>query len=112
MKQAILIRTDLKMGKGKMCSQACHASIAAFVKTDGKIKERWLAEGMKKVILKVSSEKELKDFYREAKKEKIPSEIIADAGLTQLEEGTVTALGIGPDAESKINKITGKLKLL
>jgi peptidyl-tRNA hydrolase, PTH2 family len=112
MKQAILIRTDLKMGKGKICSQACHASIGSFLKTDGKIRERWLNEGMKKVILKVSSEKELKEFYREAKKEKLVCELITDAGLTQVEEGTVTTLGIGPDAESKINKITGKLKLL
>ena len=112
MKQAILIRTDLKMGKGKMCSQACHASLAAFLKSDDKIRDRWMREGMKKVVLKVASEKELKELYREAKKDKLPVEMITDAGLTQVEEGTVTTVGIGPDVESKINKITGKLKLL
>jgi peptidyl-tRNA hydrolase, PTH2 family len=112
MKQAIIIRTDLKMGKGKMCSQSCHASIGAFLKTDGKVRERWLNEGMKKVVLKVASEKELKDLYKEARKEKLVCELISDAGLTQVEEGTVTSLGIGPDADSRINKLTGKLKLL
>ena len=28
-KQVILIRIDLKMGAGKKCAQACHASVSA-----------------------------------------------------------------------------------
>jgi len=112
MKQAILIRTDLKMGKGKLVSQGCHASIASFLKADGKIKEKWISNGMKKVVLKVSGEKEIKEYLRLAKKEKLPCALINDAGLTQIEPGTITALGIGPEEDSKIDKITGKLKLL
>ena len=27
MKQVIIMRTDLKMGKGKIAAQACHASL-------------------------------------------------------------------------------------
>jgi PTH2 family peptidyl-tRNA hydrolase len=112
MKQAILIRTDLKMDKGKTASQSAHASIAAFLKSDKRDKEKWIREGMKKIVLKVSSEKELKEFYKLAKKERLPCELIADRGLTQIESGTVTALGIGPADNRKIDKITGKLKLL
>jgi PTH2 family peptidyl-tRNA hydrolase len=112
MKQAILIRTDLKMGKGKIASQSAHASIAAFLKSDKETREEWIDEGMKKVVLKVSSEKQLNDFVKLAKKERIPSALINDAGLTQIEPGTVTALGIGPADNNKIDKITGKLKLL
>ncbi|OGI12173.1 aminoacyl-tRNA hydrolase [Candidatus Micrarchaeota archaeon RBG_16_36_9] len=112
MKQAILIRTDLKMGKGKLCSQCCHASIASFLKTSEEVREKWIREGMKKVVLKVSGEKELRNFIRLANKEKIPSALINDAGLTQVEPGTPTALGIGPSDDRKIDKITGKLKLL
>jgi len=112
MKQAILIRNDLKMGKGKIASQSAHASIAAFLKSDKEVREEWIDEGMKKVVLKVSNEKELKNFARLARKEKIPTALISDAGLTQIESGTLTALGIGPAKDEKINKITGKLKLL
>ena len=112
MKQVIILRKDLKMSVGKQISQACHASIASFLKSDKRIRERWINEGMKKIVLKVSSEKEIKEFYKLAKKEKLPCELINDAGLTQIKPGTITALGIGPEEDKKINKITGKLKLL
>jgi PTH2 family peptidyl-tRNA hydrolase len=112
MKQAIIIRTDLKMDKGKLCSQSCHASVASFLKSKRHDKEKWLNEGMKKIVLRVSNEKELIELYKLAKKEKIPCEIIIDAGLTQIKAGTLTALGIGPADNKKIDKITGKLKLL
>ena len=112
MKQVIILRKDLKMSVGKQISQACHASIAAFIKTDKELREKWINGGMKKIILKVSSEKELKDFVKMAKKEKLPCALISDAGLTQIESGTLTALGLGPSDDKKIDKITGKLKLL
>lgn len=112
MKQVILIRTDLKMGKGKIAIQTAHASIAAFLKAEINNQKKWLDEGMKKVALKVSNEKELKEFYKLVKKEKLPCELITDAGLTQIKSGTMTALGIGPVEDKKIDKITGKLKLL
>jgi PTH2 family peptidyl-tRNA hydrolase len=112
MKQAIIIRADLKMDKGKLCSQSCHASVASFLKSKKQDKEKWIREGMKKIILKVSNEKELIELYKLSKKEKLPCEIIIDAGLTQIKPGSVTALGIGPADNKKIDKITGKLKLL
>ena len=112
MKQAIVIRTDLKMDKGKIASQVSHASVASFLKAKMSVKKEWLATGMKKVVLKVSSESELKKLYNLARKNKLPCELIRDRGLTQIEPGSVTALGIGPDKDSKIDKITGKLKLL
>jgi PTH2 family peptidyl-tRNA hydrolase len=38
--------------------------------------------------------------------------IFKDACLTQLPKGTITCIGIGPDKEEKIDKITKKLKLI
>lgn len=112
MKQAILIRKDLKITRGKLISQACHASIGAYLRAKRSEKERWEKSGMKKIILKISSERELLNFYKKVKKEKLPCELIVDMGLTQIKPGTVTALGIGPAADKKIDKITRKLKLL
>ncbi|PIX43420.1 peptidyl-tRNA hydrolase, partial [archaeon CG_4_8_14_3_um_filter_38_5] len=37
---------------------------------------------------------------------------IRDAGRTQIPPNTITALGIGPDNEEKIDKIVKNLKLL
>lgn len=112
MKQIIVIRKDLKMGAGKIAAQASHASIAAYLKANKADKEKWTRGGMKKVVLKVSSEKELSDICKLARDEKLKCEMIRDAGLTQVEPNTITALGIGPADDKKIDKITGKLKLL
>ena len=112
MKQVLVVRTDLKMGKGKLATQCAHASIAAFLRATEITRERWVASGMAKIVVKVSSEAELKRILASAKRAKLPSELIVDRGLTQIEPGTATAVGIGPAEDAAIDKITGKLKLL
>ena len=112
MKQVIVVRTDLKMGKGKIAAQAAHASVAAFLSSKSEDRNMWLEEGMKKAVLKVANERDLMEIFKLAKKERLPTEMITDAGLTQVETGTHTAVGIGPANENKIDKVTGKLKLL
>lgn len=115
MKQAILIRKDLKMGKGKIATQCAHASLDAAFKTLKKKRRKfasWKLGGMKKVVLKVQNLKELKQYLAKAKREKLIISIISDAGLTQIKRGSITAVAIGPDDDLKIDRITGKLKLL
>jgi len=112
LKQVIIIRSDLKMGKGKLAAEAAHASIAAFLKAKEDDRRIWIEGGMKKIVLKVESEKELISAFNALKKEKLPAELIADRGLTQISPGTKTAIGCGPIEEKKIDKITGKMKLL
>ncbi len=111
-KQAIIIRSDLKMGKGKIAAQASHASLKAYIETDEETRDAWDFEGAKKITLKVNSQKELLDLFKQAKSKKLPVALIHDAGHTQVEPGTLTAIAIGPAEENKIDEITAKLKLL
>ena len=111
-KQIIIVRTDLKIGKGKLIVQCCHACIGALRLTNKKIIEKWEKEGAKKVVLKVRDLNELEKIEEELKKNKIKYFLVIDAGKTQLEKGTITCIGVGPIEEEKIDKITGKLKLL
>ncbi|MBD3155246.1 MAG: peptidyl-tRNA hydrolase [Candidatus Aenigmarchaeota archaeon] len=112
LKQVIIIRKDLEMTSGKKCVQACHACIGSYEKTPEAILKSWRGEGQKKVTLEVGSREELIRLKNKAKKSEIPYFLVKDAGLTELEPGTVTALGIGPDKEEKIDKITGNVPLL
>ena len=114
-KQVILIRTDLKMGTGKKCAQACHASVSAsdLVRVKNKaVWKNWKNSGQKKVVLKIRDMEHLKEIVYKLETIKIPHFIISDAGLTQLTPGTTTAVGIGPVLSKKVDKITGDLKLL
>ncbi len=114
-KQALVMRADLQMGKGKLAAQASHASVMAYLDALEKRASdanHWVDSGMKKITLKVASEKELLDIFDLAKRAKLPCALVRDAGHTQLEPGTLTGVGIGPTQESTLDKITGGLKLL
>ena len=69
-------------------------------------------EGQKKVAVKVASEKELHELEEAADDLGLPHALIVDAGLTEIPEGTVTCLGIGPAPTGMVDRLTGKLKLL
>ncbi len=114
-KQVIVIRSDLKMAKGKLAAQVSHASLAAYNKTLRllpDVAKGWEKEGQKKIILKVGSERELLEYFELAQRDGIPSELIRDAGHTQVEPGTITCFGAGPWDERKLDELFGKLKLL
>ncbi|MCX6770457.1 MAG: peptidyl-tRNA hydrolase Pth2 [Candidatus Micrarchaeota archaeon] len=114
LKQAIIIRSDLGMSKGKMAGQCAHASVSAYVLArarDADAAREWEEEGQKKIVLKVGSEEELLSLYERMKRE-MPCALIRDAGKTQLEPGTITCFGAGPAGEALINKYTKELKLL
>ena len=111
-KQVILIRMDLKLPIGKACAQSSHASVEAVLRSDKDIVKKWHSQGMRKVVLKVSDEKELLKYNQLAKDAGLVTAIIEDAGLTVVKPGTRTCLGIGPDKEGKIDSITSDLKLL
>lgn len=114
-KQIIVFRSDLKLSRGKLAAQAGHAAVSAaqnaFI-NHKKWWDSWLYEGQCKIAVKVANEKELIQLKKAAEDLDLPNALIIDRGLTEIPEGTVTCLGIGPAPENRVNQLTGKLKLL
>jgi peptidyl-tRNA hydrolase, PTH2 family len=115
MKQAIVVRSDIQMGKGKLAAQVAHASLSAAEEASAHRRvwyERWKSEGQAKIVLKVKTEEEIMELFRKAKSSGLPTSLVQDKGLTQLVPGTVTCFGLGPAPDEAVDKVTGKLKLL
>lgn len=136
-KQVIVIRKDLHMRKGKMCAQAAHASMKVlldrmlcqeYVKEstiwegcyvwhmtifESEPLHRWLKGQFTKITVSVDSEEELLEIKQKAEEAGILCALITDAGKTEFKGvRTNTAIAVGPEWASKLDKITGHLKLL
>ena len=126
-KQVIVIRKDLKMRKGKMITQGAHASMKVFF--DRICESKWddeliieVTEEMKewaenslftKIVVGIDSEADLLKLYIQAQDNDIPCALVTDSGRTEFHgTPTNTCIAIGPAISSKIDKITGDLKLL
>jgi PTH2 family peptidyl-tRNA hydrolase len=118
LKQAIIVRTDLGMGKGKIAGQVAHAAVQAAESIRRYCPDwyySWLEDEdaiQTKIILKVDSEAKLQALSRDAFAQGINPAKIYDAGKTQLEPSTFTAIGIGPAPEYKLDPLIKDLKLL
>lgn len=114
MKQVIVVRSDLEMGKGKIAAQVGHACVlgAEYVRKSHPewFKEWW--DGQAKIVLKVPGLKELNNIKKNAIELDLPWSEVTDAGHTQIAPGTTTCISIGPAPENLIDKITKELKLL
>jgi PTH2 family peptidyl-tRNA hydrolase len=114
-KQVIVIRTDLRMGKGKIAAQASHAAVSGVEEARKRHRawlNDWLDEGQRKVVVKVNDEADLLQLKEQAAKMRLPCALIYDRGLTQLPPNTLTCISIGPAPNDQVDKITGKLPLL
>jgi peptidyl-tRNA hydrolase len=60
----------------------------------------------------VNSHYELESLCDQASELGLVHTKISDAGRTEVSENTYTVCGIGPDKASKIDVVTGRLKLL
>lgn len=72
----------------------------------------WLEDKFTKVCVSVDSEQELFDIYNNARDAGLVCSIVKDAGLTEFNEPTYTAVAVGPANSEDVDKITGELKLL
>lgn len=132
-KQVIVIRSDLKMRRGKECSQSSHASMAfltypalgrgfliGFLKLiinliriwSYKPAREWMRSSFAKVCVRVENEQELRAIYQQAVAAGLYAQLIIDSGRTEFNGvPTPTAVAIGPDEVGKIDAITRELKL-
>ena len=109
------MRNDLELTRGKAAAQCGHAAVGTvhnFTGRDKKLMDVWLATGQTKVVLKVDSEAELIRLEQRAVTSGVGSFLVRDAGRTEVETGTATALAVGPADVKDVDAITGKLKLL
>ena len=127
-KQVIVVRKDLNMRKGKMCTQVAHASKKFLVdlikETEdknlpirhflNKEQEEWLFKGQfAKIVVSVDSEQELLDLIQVARDNNVLVKEIVDLGYTEFGGvPTLTCAAFGPDLRERLDKFTGKLKLL
>lgn len=113
-KQILVIRKDLNMRKGKIASQAAHASMkATLLHLDDERVKAWTNGLFTKIAVSVDSEEELDELKQKALDAGLICEEIIDSGKTEFGgEPTKTALGIGPDTPENLHPITGHLKLL
>lgn len=112
MKQVMIVRTDLKMRKGKIAAQCCHGAIGAYKKSPADKIRKWENEAYAKVVLKVQTLEELTELKKLADKKGIANYLVVDAGRTQIPTSSVTVLALGPDEDKILDELTGDLKLL
>lgn len=113
-KMVLVVRNDLKMGKGKIAAQCSHATLGLYKKVLHKAPKalnRWEMCGQVKVVLKCESEEDMLALQERAKLLKLPTHITIDAGRTQIAPNSRTVMAIlGP--EDIVDDVTGGLKLL
>lgn len=112
-KMALVVRTDLGMGKGKIAAQVAHAAVAAALRERGTAAfAAWSRAGQPKVVLKIGSETELAQLCAQAHAAGLPVQVIHDAGRTQIVAGTMTCCAIGPAYGDDVDRVTAPLSLL
>lgn len=113
-KMVIVVRNDLRMTPGKIAAQCVHASLGAYRQqssTNSSELAIWESTGEKTVCLKCGSDEEMEGILTKATAAGLSTYAIHDGGRTQVDPGSRTVMAIGPDKKSKIDAVTGHLKL-
>lgn len=102
-----VVRTDIAMTAGKAASQAGHAFLDAFLTSIPEQRNPYLRDGGgTKVVLAVDGEDRLRRVFDLARSRAVPCALVIE------DDGTPTAVGIGPAPRSEIRHITKKLSLM
>ncbi|EGV65904.1 hypothetical protein CANTEDRAFT_102052 [Yamadazyma tenuis ATCC 10573] len=119
-RMTLVVRQDLKMGKGKGAAQCSHATLALYKKMSNpqspaynpEMLTRWeYGNGQAKITLQVPDQEGMDTLFAQAISLGVNCYIVHDAGRTQVESGSATVLGLGPAPKVVLDQITGDLKL-
>lgn len=127
-KQVIVIRSDLRMRRGKESAQVAHAAMMWLSKriqcaatskgahcsapkfTPEEME--WLFGDFTKIVVSVDSFEALAEVVNAARAKKLTVETCQDAGKTEFYGiPTITCVAIGPNDAESIDEVTGNLKL-
>ena len=111
-KQVIVVNKSLGMSQGKVAAQVAHASILSMFEAPEGIVCGWLNNSYPKIVLQVETTQDLFALQEKANELKLPSALVIDEGRTEISNGSITCLGIGPATKELIDEVTGKLRLL
>lgn len=119
-RMSLIVRQDLKMGKGKAAAQCSHATLALYKKMSNaesvaynpQMLRRWeWGNGQAKITLQVPTQEDMDMLYAQAMERGVNCHIVHDAGRTQIQAGSATVLGLGPAPKPVLDSITLHLKL-
>lgn len=115
LKLALVVRSDLRLTKGKAAAQCAHAAIICYeqaARSQPELLRLWLASGQPKIVLRVEGLDGLEALQDAARTAGLVVGCVRDAGRTQVAAGTVTVLGVGPSYEDQVDAVVSHLKLL
>merc|ERR1712179_848234 len=107
-KMVLVVRNDLKMGKGKAAAQCSHAAVGAYKiakKSSASVLRAWEKCGQPKIVTKVDNEDELLKIYQNGRSLNLICSVIQDAGRTQIAPGSKTVVAILGE-EKIVDKVT------
>ncbi|XP_034023227.1 UBA_like_SF and PTH2 domain-containing protein isoform X1 [Thalassophryne amazonica] len=115
-KMVFVVNMELGMGVGKVAAQVGHAAVGLYqaLQENNSWREmawKWDRTGAKKVVVQGTNVAHLLELQALAMSLSLPTYLVQDAGLTQVEEGSRTVLAVMGEEET-VNSVTGSLKLL
>ncbi|XAR52085.1 Aminoacyl-tRNA hydrolase [Bertholletia excelsa] len=108
-KMVLVVRNDLKMGKGKIAAQCSHATLGLYKKLlhrAPKALNRWEMCGQVKVVVKIENEEDMLVLQERAKSLNMPTHITIDAGRTQIAPNSRTVMAVLGPADM-VDDVTG-----
>ena len=124
LKQVILVRSDLKMKKSQIASLVAKASTEFFLVNDESVRgdtlnvkltpeeTEWINSGSIRIVLGVGSETSLRTLTFKAELAGLQCYPVEGNMFDEDNSSETLCVAIGPDVSSKIDQITGNLKLL